>query len=116
GLAALVAYLASDMERPAYLMVGAVISTVAGTLLMGTVTGSLYRLSDHVVGLPATNPDLFYFVETWWPAVLLVAGFLPLAISLVADNPAKRARMVLMGAVPFLLGAFFLGMTLSVLH
>lgn len=41
GLAALVAYLASDMERPAYLMTGAVISSVAGLLMVGTVTGAL---------------------------------------------------------------------------
>jgi predicted lysophospholipase L1 biosynthesis ABC-type transport system permease subunit len=51
GLAALVAYLASDMEQPVYLMVGAVISTVAGALLVGTVTGSLYQLSERLLML-----------------------------------------------------------------
>ncbi|HEX8228344.1 MAG TPA: hypothetical protein VF826_03405 [Chloroflexia bacterium] len=51
GLAALVAYLASDMERPGYLMAGAIISTVAGALLVGTVTGSLYELSEQLLML-----------------------------------------------------------------
>ncbi len=49
GLAALVAYLASDMERPSYLMAGAIISAVAGALLVGTVTGSLYELTERLL-------------------------------------------------------------------
>jgi hypothetical protein len=115
GLGALVAYLASDMERPAYLMLGAVISTVAGILLVGTVTGSLERLVMRLPTLQVTDPALLYFLQTWWPAGLLIAGFIPLAVSLVADTPARRARMVMVGAVPFLLGAFFLATTLGAL-
>jgi hypothetical protein len=113
GLAALVAYLASDMERPGYLMAGAIISAVAGALLVGTVTGSLYQASEVLLALETDNPALFYFLQTWWPAGLLVAGFLPLAVSLVADTPSRRARMALVGAVPFLLGSFFLATTLG---
>ncbi|HEY0070292.1 MAG TPA: hypothetical protein VGE04_10025, partial [Chloroflexia bacterium] len=115
GLGGLVAYLASDMERPAYLMLGAVISTVAGILLVGTVTGSLARLAMRLPTVQVTDPALLYFLQTWWPAALLIAGFIPLAVSLVADTPARRARMVVIGAVPFLLGGFFLATTLGAL-
>ncbi|HEX8221350.1 MAG TPA: DUF5668 domain-containing protein [Chloroflexia bacterium] len=115
GLAGLVAYLGSDMERPGYLMLGAVLSTVAGTLLVGTVTGSLARLAERLPAPGITDPAILYFLQTWWPAALLVAGFIPLAVSLVADTPSRRAIMVLVGAVPFMLGGFFLATTLGAL-
>lgn len=115
GLAALVAYLASDMERPGYLMLGAAISTVAGALLVGTVTGSLRRFIEWLPALQVSDPATLYFLQTWWPAALLITGFIPLAVSLVADSPTRRAKMVLVGAIPFLLGAFFLATTVGVL-
>jgi hypothetical protein len=115
GLAALVAYLGSDMERPSYLMLGAVLSAIAGTLLVGTVTGSLPRLLERLPSLRITDPSILYFLQTWWPAALLVAGFIPLALSLVAGTPSRRAGMVAVGAVPFLLGGFFLATTLGAL-
>jgi hypothetical protein len=115
GLGALVAYLASDMERPGYLMLGTVISTVAGALLVGTVTGSLHRLIERLPAFRVADPATLYLLETWWPAALLISGFIPLAVSLVAGTPSRRAKMVLVGAIPFLLGAFFLATTLGAL-